>query len=123
MSLSPITINAGTIKQPTTARDYRINIQNDNQAIDGGMQRNRVISAANPVGYKYAVDLVWEDLGISDFQTLLGFFSSGSGVVYSNPNTKYGVLTYSGLPTVQEPDPYIPGDSLLTKFMVTIRQV
>lgn len=123
MALSPITINASTIKQPTSARDYRLNIQTDNSALDGGQQRNRIISTSNPVGYKYAADLVWENLGVVDFNTLLGLFSSGSGVVYSNPSSKYGILTYSGLPTVDEPDPYLPGDSLLDTFKVTIRQI
>ena len=123
MALQPITIAQATIKQPTTVRDYRINIQTENTALDGGMQRNRIVSAANPRGYKYAVDLKWEDLGVSDFQTLLGLVSSGSGVVYSNPSTKYGALTYSGLPFVTEGDPYIPGDSLLTTLLVTIRQI
>lgn len=123
MALSPITINGTSIKQPTQARDYRLNIQSDNYALDGSMQRNRIISAANPVGYKYAVDLYWENLGVTDFATLLGLFSSGSGVVYSNPSSKYGTLTYSGLPMVDEPDPYLPGESLLTTFKATIRQV
>lgn len=123
MALSPITIANQTIKQPTTARDYRVNIQTENTALDGGMQRNRIISLANPVGYKYAVDLQWDDLGVSDFQTILGLVSSGSGVLYSNPSSKYGSLTYSGLPFVNEPNPYIPGDSLLTTLQLTIRQI
>lgn len=123
MSLSPITINGQTIKQPTTARDYRIKIQTENTSLDGTTQRNRVISANNPVGYKYAADLEWQDIGGADYTTLLGLFQSGSGVVYNNPATKYGALTYSGLPYDDDPDPYIAGDSLLSTYKVTIRQV
>src|ERR1700722_9790104 len=122
MALQPILINNILIPQPTLLRDYRINIQTENTALDGGTQRNRVVSGGNPVGYKYAVDLEWDNQGTSDFTTLLGIFSSGSGLVYSNPATKYGPLTYSGLPYVTEPDPYQAGDSLLTTLQVTIRQ-
>ena len=121
--ISPLLLNNILVKQPTTLRDYRINIQTENYALDGGLQRNRVISAANPVGYKYAVDMEWDDLNVSDFQTLLGIVSSGSGIVYSNPATKYGSLTYSGLPFVTEPNSYIAGDSLLSTLQVTIRQI
>lgn len=121
--LSPIIINGNTIKQPTSVRDYRIKMQVENTAIDGTMQRNRIISSNNPVGFKYAADLVWEDIGGSDYLTLLGLFASGSGIVYTNPATKYGALTYSGLPFDDDPDVYIHGDSLLTKYTVTIRQI
>lgn len=124
MALSPISINGNSsIKQPTTAADYRINIQTENTSLDGSTQRNRVISANNPVGYKYAVDLYWEDIGVGDYQTLLGIFTSGSGLTYSNPSSKYGALTYSGLPYPDDNAPYIPGESLLSNLKVTIRQI
>ena len=123
MSLSPIQLGNVTPKQPTRVREYRINIQTENQALDGAIQRNRFTSTSNPVGYKYAADLTWEDLGITDFNTILGIVSSGSGIVYSNPSSKYGSLTFSGLPFVQEPDAYLAGDSLLTTLKVTVRQI
>ena len=123
MSLSPILLNNVLVKQPTTARDYRINIQTENTSLDGSMQRNRVISSNNPIGYKYAVDLQWNDLSVSDFQTILSIITLGSGITYSNPNSKYGSLTYSGLPFVTEPNPYQAGDSLLSTLQLSIRQI
>ncbi len=124
MTLSPITINGASLpKQPTLLRDYREWKQTENEALDGGMQRNRIATAANPVGYKYVAEMSWDKLDPSSFNTLMGLFVTGSGVLYSNPSSKYGALTYSGLPFVEEPDPYQPGESLNATFKVRIRQV
>jgi hypothetical protein len=123
MALQPITVNSGTlVRQPSKLREYREYIQTDKQAIDGAIQRNRIRTAANPLGFKYNVEMIFENITITDFQALDTYFTAGSGVNYYNPSSKYGVLSFSGLPYPDETDDYGPGESLLTTYKVKIRQ-
>lgn len=122
MSLSPITINGQTILQPTKLHEYKTFQESEKEAIDGAMQRNRVATPNNPVGYKFVAELEWQDLPVANFQTLNSLLTTGSGVYYNNPASKYGTLTFSGLPFPSEGE-YLVGESLLTSFKVRIRQV
>ncbi len=123
MALSPITINSSAILQPTNVKEYKTFSQSEKTAIDDTMQRNRVTSPNNPQGFKYSVELEWEHLPVSDFANLNNLFTSGSGVYYSNPGSKYGTLSFSGLPFPDDNSGYSPGESLLSSFKVRIRQI
>lgn len=91
-------------------------------AIDGAVQRNRVRTPSNPQGFKYNVEMLFEKISVADFQAIDAFFMAGSGVNYYNPSSKYGVLSFSGLPFPDETSEYNRGDSLLTDYKVKIRQ-
>jgi hypothetical protein len=123
--LSPITINNQNIPQPTKLREFKIHIQNDNVAIDGSSQRNRITTPANPRGFKYAINMQWATLTTAEYavlDNLLG--TTGSGVLYKNPSSgKYGVLTFSGLPTVIDESDYVSGESQLSAYEVRIREI
>ncbi len=121
--LSPITVNSGTLpRQPSIVREYREYIQSEKYAIDGAIQRNRISTPNNPLGFKYNVEMTFENIAISDFQALDAFFMPGSGVNYYNPASKYGTLSFSGLPFPDESSDYSRGSSLLTTYKVKIRQ-
>lgn len=123
MALTPITINNISIRQPTTLIEKKDFQQTDKYAMDSAMQRNRISTALNPLGLKYVAILTWKDLPLTDFQQLDSIFTTGSGVVYRNPSSKYGSLTFSGLPMSIQESEYVSGDSLLTDYQVTIRQI
>lgn len=123
MAVLPITVNSGTLpRQPSKLREWREYIQTDKFAIDGAVQRNRIRTPSNPLGFKYNVEMTFENITVTDFQGLDRFFTAGSGVNYANPSSKYGTLVFSGLPFPDESDDYSPGDSLLTTYKVKIRQ-
>lgn len=123
MAVSPITVNSGTLpRQPSKLKEWREYIQTDKFAIDGAIQRNRIRTASNPLGFKYNAEMIFENITSSEFQSLDSYFTAGSGVNYYNPSSKYGVLSFSGLPYPDETDDYSPGDSLLTTYKVKIRQ-
>lgn len=123
MAILPITVNSGTLaRQPSKLREYREYIQTDKQAIDGAVQRNRIRTPSNPLGFKYNVEMIFENINVGDFQSLDVLFAAGSGVNYYNPSSKFGVLSFSGLPYPDETDDYGPGESLLTNYKVKIRQ-
>ncbi len=123
MVLQPITINSGTLpRQPSRLREYRTYQQTENVAIDGATQRNRIRTPGNPNGFKYNVEMTFEKVAVSEFQLLDAMFVSGSGVNYYNPQSKYGVLSFSGLPYPDETDEYQPGESLQTTYKVRIGQ-
>lgn len=123
MAVLPITVNSGTLpRQPSKLREWREYIQTDKFAIDGAVQRNRIKTPSNPQGFKYNVEMIFENITVADFGQLDGYFSPGSGVNYYNPSSKYGTLSFSGLPYPDETDDYAPGDSLLTTYKVKIRQ-
>lgn len=124
MSIQPITINSGTLaRQPSILREWREYQQSDQYAIDGAVQRNRIRTPANPQGFKYNVEMTFQNLNSSDYQAIDALFVSGSGVNYHNPSSgKFGTLTFSGLPFPDEDEPYTPGESLLSTYKVRIRQ-
>lgn len=123
MAISPITINSGTLpRQPSKLREWREYNQTDKIAIDGAIQRNRIRTSANPLGFKFNAEMIFENIEVSDFQALDAYFTAGSGVNYYNPSSKYGVLSFSGLPYPDETDDYGPGESLFTNYKVKIRQ-
>lgn len=118
-----ITINSGTLAiQPSKLREWREYIQTDKFAIDGAVQRNRIKTPANPNGYKFNVEMVFENVTATNFSQLDALFVSGSGVNYYNDMSKFGTLTFSGLPYPDETDDYTSGASLLTNYKVKIRQ-
>lgn len=124
MSLQPITINSGTIAiQPSRLKEWREYQQSDKMAIDGSMQRNRVITPHNPNGFKYNAEMIFENLDSSNYQAIDALFVSGSGVLYHNPASgKFGSLTFSGLPFTDETDEYSRGASNLATYKVRIRE-
>lgn len=123
MAVYPVTVNSGTLpRQPSKLREWREYIQTDQFAIDGAVQRNRIRTVNNPQGFKFNVEMIFENISVAEFQQLDQYFLPGSGVNYYNPSSKYGVLTFSGLPTPDESDSYSPGDSLFTTYKVKIRQ-
>lgn len=123
MSISPITINSGTLpRQPSRLKEWREYIQTDKFAIDGAVQRNRIRTPANPLGFKYNIEMIFENINVTEFGQLDAYFTAGSGVNYYNPSSKYGVLSFSGLPYPDEGSDYSRGDSLLTTYKVKIRQ-
>jgi len=123
MAIQPITINSGTLpRQPSRLKEWREYIQTDKFAIDGAVQRNRIRTPANPLGFKYNIEMIFENINVTDFGLLDAYFTAGSGVNYYNPSSKYGVLSFSGLPYPDEGDDYSRGDSLLTTYKVKIRQ-
>lgn len=119
----PVTVNSGTLpRQPSKLKEWREYIQTDKFAIDGAVQRNRIRTAQNPLGFKYNVEMIFENISVDEFRLFDAFFTSGSGVNYANPSSKYGTLVFSGLPYPDESDDYAPGDSLFTTYKVKIRQ-
>ena len=123
MAVEAITVNSGTLpRQPSKLREWREYIQTDKFAIDGAVQRNRIRTPSNPLGFKYNAEMIFENISTSEFQQLDAYFLPGSGVNYYNPSSKYGVLSFSGLPYPDETDDYAPGDSLFTTYKVKIRQ-
>ena len=123
MAVEAITVNSGTLpRQPSKLREWREYIQTDKFALDGAIQRNRIRTAANPLGFKFNVEMTFENITAGEFQQLDAYFTAGSGVNYANPSSKYGVLVFSGLPYPDESDDYAAGDSLLTTYKVKIRQ-
>lgn len=124
MSLSPIQINHSDISpQPTNLKEYSIQIQTEQEAIDGAIQRNKVRSVGNPNGQKFVAELSWTYLSPAQYQTLNNQFITGSGIFYNNPASKYGTLTFSGLPFIESEGEYVPGESLLTDYKVRIREL
>ena len=122
MAVQPITINSGTLPlQPSRVKEWREYIQMDKYAIDGAVQRNRIRTPGNPLGFKYNVEMLFEKITVTNFQAIDAFFMAGSGVNYYNPSSKYGVLSFSGLPFPDESSDYARGDSLLTDYKVKIR--
>ena len=123
MPVYPITVNSGTLpRQPSKLKEWREYIQTDKYAIDGSVQRNRVRTPGNPQGFKWNAEMIFENISVTEFGVLDAYFTAGSGVNYYNPSSKYGVLSFSGLPFPDETDDYAPGDSLFTTYKVKIRQ-
>lgn len=112
-----VSINGNSnIPQPQTLREEYIQIQSENTAIAGGLQRNRI-------GQKKQATMTYEMISSSDYQTLLSAFTTGSGVGYNNnlSNKPGGIFTFSGLPYFNEYD-YVKGGSLYTGLQVRIRE-
>ena len=123
MDIQPITINSGTLaRQPSRLREWRVYQQSETEAIDGAIQRNRITTPSNPLGFKYNAEMIFERITKTEFQAIDALFAAGSGINYYNPDSKYGVLSFSGLPFPDEDAEYERGSSLLTNYKVTIRQ-
>lgn len=122
--LSAIAINGSDLPiQPSLLIEWREYQQKDHMAIDGSMQRDRIRTAQNTVGYKYNVRMTFRQVTSANWQALDALFVSGSGIAYNNPQSgKFGTLTFSGLPTVEDATQYSPGSSLLADYIVTIRE-
>lgn len=103
--------------QPSTLTEELLQLQTDQEAIDGTQRRNKY-------GQKKKAIMEFSYLAPSDYQTLLGRFSTGSGVIYYNDASNYtgGICTFSGLPTFSESS-YVPGASLYRPFTVSIREI
>lgn len=106
-----------TVPQPELLLEEFIQIQSDNTAIAGSVQRNRI-------GQKKQATLKFPYLAPADYQNLLSKFTTGSGVYYSNNNsgkTANALFAFSGLPSFTESE-YVPGASLFQPFEVKIRE-
>ena len=101
--------------QPTSLNEYYIQIQTDQTSINGSMTRNRI-------GQKRGVEMEFTIMQPSDYQTIINYFTTGSGVYYSNDQSSYGTFTFSGLPFFAE-DVYVQGGSLYRPLKVTLREV
>lgn len=112
-----ITINnTTTIIGPSSLIERTVQIQSEQEAIDGSLQRNRI-------GQKREVVMIWANLQPNDFLTLNNLFTTGSGIYYSNNGSKYGTLSFSGLPFVENEGQYTPGTSYLADYQVRIREM
>lgn len=112
-----VAINGSDLSpQPSNLNERKISKQTDQEAIDGSLQRNKV-------GEKYEAILTWRNIDPSAFQSINNLFTTGSGVYYSNPLSKFGSLTFSGLPYVNDDSDYVPGSSLLSDYQVRIREM
>lgn len=112
-----ITINSdANTPQPTKVTEELVQIQTDQIAINGTMTRNRM-------GQKDQATCEWDWLTPSQYQLLIGYFTSGNTVTYTNTQSDYsgGTLTFSGFPVIKEGE-YIQGGSLYRKISVVIRQ-
>jgi hypothetical protein len=112
-----ITINGdANTPQPSILKEELIQVQSENTAIDGSLQRNRI-------GQKYQATLTYDILSTGQYQSLIAYFTTGSGVSYSNNQSDYagGVFAFSGLPYFTEKE-YVPGSSLFRPLEVRIRQ-
>ena len=103
--------------QPSTLLEEILQIQTDNTAIDGSMQRNKI-------NQKLQATLTYEMISPAGYQSLVNYYTSGSGVNYYNNQSDYagGVFSFAGLPTFTESE-YVTGSSLYRAFQVKIRQV
>lgn len=112
-----ITINGNAIKQPTDVNENPVQIQTDQEAINGSLQRNRL-------GKKNRVVLSWPYLSPAEYQALIALFESGNAVTYSNTtsNRAGGTLTFTGLPNLEQGN-YYRGQHRLVPLSVTIREV
>jgi len=103
--------------QPSNLTEEYLQLQTDQEAIDGSMNRNKY-------GQKKQATMDFPIVQPSDYQTLLSNFSTGSGVYYYNNASNYagGTLAMSGLPSFSE-TPYVQGSSLYRAFHVVIREI
>lgn len=100
--------------QPSSLLEELLQIQSDNEAINGGLQRNKS-------GQKKQSTMQFTNLSPSDYQTLVNYFTTGSGVIYYNDQSSYGIFTFSGLPYFDEAQ-YVKGASLYRPLRVRIRE-
>jgi hypothetical protein len=113
-----IYINGNALNiQPTILLEELLQIQTDQVSINGSMTRNRI-------GMKKRSTMEFTIMSPSDYQTLIGYFSTGSGIYYSNDTSSYtgGVLSFSGLPNFEEGE-YVPGSTLYRPLKVVIREI
>ena len=114
-----ITLNSTTIVQPdnTGVKEELMQIYHDRMRVNGSLQRNFF-------GVKKQATLTWSRLAPADYQTLIGFFTTGSAIAYSNTLSAYsgGSMSFTGLPMHTE-DVYLPGATLLRSLTVTLREI
>ena len=109
--------NSALPNQPSVLKESLLQIQTDQESINGSMTRNRI-------GQKKLVDLTFAIMSPSNYATYIGYFTTGSGVYYYNNASDYtgGTFAMSGLPSFQESE-YVQGGSLYRAFQVTIREI
>jgi len=114
-----ISINNNALPvQPSNLNESDLQLQTDQEAVDGTMRRNKFGQKKNSVMH-------FSMLAPSDYRTIKNYFVTGSGVYYSNDNsneTSNGLYAFSGLPAFTENE-YAPGASLYRDFDVTIREI
>lgn len=111
-----VTIAGTTVPTPNRLNEFEVQIQHDNEAIDGSVQRSRI-------GSKKLADMAWDALRPADYQTILGLITTGAAVAYSNnqSNRAGGVFSFTGLPTFEEGE-YIKGGTLFRSMNLQIRE-
>lgn len=101
--------------QPSLLNEYYEQIQTDQMSILGNMARNKL-------SQKKHADMEFTIMSPSDYQTVINYFITGSGIYYSNDQSSYGTFTFSGLPLFSE-QPYVQGASLYRPLKVSIREI
>ena len=103
--------------QPTMVKEEYIQIQSEQMALDGSMTRNKL-------GQKRQASISIPYMSPSDYQTALAYFTTGSGVYYSNDKSNYtgGVFAFSGLPFFSESE-YVQGGTLFRALDIRIREI
>lgn len=111
-----VSINGSPLNiQPSNLKEELLQIQTDQETINGSMYRNRI-------GQKKQSTLSFPIVKPSDYQVIISQFTTGSGVFYNNDATSYGAnFAMSGLPSFSESE-YIQGGSLYRQFDVVIRE-
>lgn len=110
-----IYINSSALNvQPSSLSEYYIQIQTDQQSINGSMARNRI-------GQKKVADMEFTIMSPSDYTTVFAYFTTGSGVTYLNDQSKFGIFSFTALPTFSD-DAYVQGASLYSPFKVSLRE-
>lgn len=112
----PVNINNNPLNvQPSLLAERYIQIQTDQMSINGAMARNRM-------GQKKQAEMEFTIMSPSDYQTTMNYFTTGSGVYYSNDQSSWGTFTFSGLPMFEE-NAYVQGSTLYRPLKVTIREI
>jgi hypothetical protein len=113
-----ITINAGTIKQPTGLREYKTYVRSEKISLKGNRQRSQLNT-------KKVAELTWTSLTPSELSNILAWADPGAAVAYANSSSsRYGSWSFNGLPTITDEGSYERGGSYRTDtFTIIIEEV
>ena len=112
-----ITLNSLTLPQPQTVKEELMQIYHDRMTTAGTLLRMFF-------GVKYQATLTWNYLSPTDYANIVGIFTTGQLITYTNTTSTYGgggTTSFRGYPMHSEGE-YIKGASLLRSLTVVIRQ-